>query len=135
MDAVGLASLGSTFNTAPLRRMSAGEVLATSWWAPSRHLPPDYRCDRCGQPAAVTIRGERAGRFIFEATCPTSGCVDELGSPSIDPPDRPGELTRADRRWIRRHIALIREFGRVDQALMAGLAEPAPRWFIPKTPF
>ena len=51
------------------------------------------------------------------ALCETTGCVDEFGSSLVPPPDVPGQLTREDRRWIRRQNAVADELARVSAKL------------------
>lgn len=87
-------------------------------------------CDRCGSEADanwcdVSTWGDGPGtRFVFaSALCPTAGCVDDDGSPRVPPPDVPGELTREDRRWIKRQRRLAEEFGRAGRLLAEAAAE------------
>jgi len=88
-------------------------------------LAPSVVCDRCNQPADadridISTYGDRPGnRWIWGwITCTTPGCVDETGSPTVEPPDEPGQLTREDRRWIRRHRKLAEELAWAERALM-----------------
>lgn len=90
---------------------------------------PPVLCDRCGGACDADLvdvsgLGERPGsRWLWgRITCRTSGCVDEHGSTSVEPPDEPGRLTREDRRWVRRHIALADEFARESKALLDATA-------------
>jgi hypothetical protein len=87
-----------------------------------RAMFQDPICDRCGQRAdarridVTTLGG--SPEFVWgHIVCTTVGCVDEFGSASVDPPDVPGELTREDRKWLRRQQRLAEEFGRVTKLL------------------
>lgn len=77
-----------------------------------------WECDRCGAFAPVnwvdvTTFGDLPGsrRMANGAVCPTPDCVDDHGSSAVDPPDQPGQLTRDDRRWLRRQRHLADELG------------------------
>lgn len=86
-------------------------------------LSPLVPCDRCGRPADaercdVSTFAE-PGLFVWgEITCRTPGCVDESGSAAVDPPDTPGQLTRQDRRWLRRQERIGREWADVTRRLL-----------------
>jgi hypothetical protein len=91
-------------------------------------MRPDPRspvyCDRCGAETDARWRdistyGDGPGaRFAFGgALCPTAGCVDGDGSRQVPAPDVPGELTREDRRWLKRQRRLAEEFGRAGRLL------------------
>ena len=85
----------------------------------------DVRCDRCGCEADanrvdVTSLGDAEPRIVWgRIVCTTPGCVDEHGSSAVDPPDEPGQLTREDRKWLRRHDRLVAELGRASRLLLA----------------
>jgi len=78
-------------------------------------------CDRCDQPAdaqRIDVSTYAGPAFTWgRIVCTTPGCVDETGSASVDPPDVPGELTREDRKWLRRQRLLAEELGRVTTLL------------------
>jgi len=80
--------------------------------------PGPVDCERCGAEAIVewvdiTSFADPSPVYLMNrAWCTTPGCVNEDGSTAVMPPDRPGELTREDRRWIRRHERLAEEYGR-----------------------
>jgi len=82
-------------------------------------------CDRCGSVADatrvdVTRLGDTGRRYVWgRISCTTPGCVDEHGSSAVDPPDEPGQLTREDRKWLRRHDQLAVELGRASRLLLA----------------
>lgn len=72
-------------------------------------------CDRCGQPADAHRVDTSTLSSPYRTdwgriTCSTPGCVDETGSPAVDPPDELGQLTREDRRWLRRQRHLADEY-------------------------
>lgn len=80
-------------------------------------------CERCGAIADVvwadvaTLDDPGPVLVILRSGCTTPGCVDETGSSAVLPPERPGQLTRDDQLWIRRHRRLAAEYGRADRAL------------------
>jgi len=94
-------------------------------WPPRRFFAAAITgvdCDRCGQPAEAdridvsTMAHE--GLWVWgRIFCRTPGCVDEDGSTAVEPPDEPGQLTREDRKWLRRHRQLADEYGRVARQL------------------
>lgn len=90
-------------------------------------LTGEPRCDRCGQTAdadrlEVTRMGDPERRYAWgHITCTTPGCVDEDGSTAVLPPDEPGQLTREDRKWLKRHRRLAEEYGQVERALMEAM--------------
>ena len=68
-------------------------------------------CPRCHQPAdtATFTIHNMAGQVVVNSTtyfCTFPGCVDELGSHYVDPPDMPGELTRTDRAAARTDLTV-----------------------------
>lgn len=82
----------------------------------------DVTCERCGSPAVgrrieVTSFADPEPVFLVDWSCTKAGCVDEDGYRACLPPDQPGELTREDRLWIRRHQRLAAEYGRADRLL------------------
>ena len=86
---------------------------------------PFVLCDRCGQPADARTFDVSTfaapGAQMIVAICRTPECVNENGSPMVDPPDQPGQLTREDRRWIRRQMRLAEDLGRVETLLRQGV--------------
>lgn len=92
-------------------------------------LVPLVLCDRCGQPADaerldVSMFGDRARQWVWgRIECVTAGCVDETGSTAVDVPDVPGQLTREDRRWLRKHRALAEELAEIERRLLEGARE------------
>lgn len=76
-------------------------------------------CDRCGAECDadqidVTALGDPERRFVWGYIgCVTTGCADEYGDRSVEPPDEPGQLTREDRKWLRRQRAFLLEYERV----------------------
>jgi hypothetical protein len=75
-------------------------------------------CDRCGAEAdanwcEITSFVDPEPCYLFGgAICTTPGCVDVDGSRAVPAPDIPGELTRADRAWLKRQGRLVEEYGR-----------------------
>lgn len=94
-------------------------------WPPRRFfgaIVSGVDCDRCGQPADADRIDVSSfvdqGRFIWgRIVCLTPGCVDEDGSAAVEPPDEPGQLTREDRKWLRRQRRLAAEYARVARQL------------------
>jgi hypothetical protein len=96
----------------------------TKAWSAREFLHAAMRgvdCDRCDQPAEANridvSTWAREGYVWGRITCLTPGCVDEDGSAAVEPPDEPGQLTREDRRWLRRQRRLAAECGRVARQL------------------
>jgi hypothetical protein len=82
-------------------------------------------CDRCGGEADVDwvdVRafGDPGARLAMgRSACRRYGCVDEYGSRAVEPPDEPGQLTREDRRWLRRQRMFLAEYERVSREFAA----------------
>lgn len=87
-------------------------------------------CERCGAVADVDwcdvstfAEGPGSVLLMGQSSCTTPGCVDEAGSSAVLPPDKPGELTRADRLWLRYFERRFQEFKRVNAAFQRMLEE------------
>jgi hypothetical protein len=86
--------------------------------------PMPVSCDRCGVDADVVwvdvstmSEGPGSSYVMGRAVCVVPGCVDADGSPTILPPDVPGQLTRDDWRWLSQHERLIRDLSRAERIL------------------
>jgi hypothetical protein len=111
-------------NVADITRLTPAERADRTAKLRAKGVPADTICDRCSLVGQVvdridlsTFAEPRGSRVYVNAICDTPGCVDETGSPVIQPPDVPGQLTNADRAWIRRHNQLANDLGYVTHRL------------------
>lgn len=92
-------------------------------------MPEPVHCERCGAVADVDwcdIRKMTDPGPVYimgHSSCTTPGCVNEHGSTSVLPPDRPGELTRTDRLWLRFYERRLEELKKRDREFLRMLEE------------
>jgi len=81
---------------------------------PINARPEPPACLRCGATALVewhdisTLGDIEPTVMPGLTTCPTPGCLDQLGRSIVPWPPAPGELTLEDRDWVDWQIALTK---------------------------